>query len=128
MTATSLSVCNGIPSKMPPTCGLSRPSSPRPGNVARFINFSSKAGILLCYHRWSYGRCCISRKAGTVNGGPVCLVVRVDVDGQLLVSAAQILDECVPGTDHSRRSRFRPHIGRNRVFAPVRCQKAKQVG
>jgi hypothetical protein len=58
----------------------------------------------------------------------LCLVVRVDVDGQLLVSAAQILDECVPGTDHSRRSRFRPHIGRNRVFAPVRCQKAMQVG
>jgi hypothetical protein len=61
------------------------------------------------------GRCCISRRADTVNSGPVCCsdganefgedcgesVVRVEVEGQLVVSAAQVLDECVASTDHS---------------------------
>jgi hypothetical protein len=44
---------------------------------------------------------CCSDGAGEF--GEACgeSVVRVEVKGQLVVSAAQVLDECVSSTDHS---------------------------
>ena len=42
---------------------------------------------------------------------------RVDIDTEFVVTAAKVLDESVPSTDHPCRAQpFQPRIGRSRAF------------
>jgi hypothetical protein len=44
--------------------------------------------------------------------------VRLDVVSEFIVAAAQVLNKCMPATDHlAQRSRFKPCIGRVRAFS-----------
>ena len=61
------------------------------------------------------GGLCVVQMARAFGEGCWELVVRVEIEGQFVVTAAQVLDERMSST-RAERSRLRPRIGRSRDF------------